>query len=197
MSKTDSQAVFLNVPFDTSYERLLVAQISVLVALGRIPHCVLEIPEEGQGRLNRILKLLQQCPVSIHDLSRVGTPARFNMPFELGIAFALSRINTRHSFIVLEKKRHRLTKTLSDLNGIDPGIHNGSPKGVIACLLSTLGRPAGMPPLNEVDFIYRRLWKAVPELRRTHNRKNIFSRMIFLDLVRAATLLARSKELIN
>jgi len=78
MGETDSQAVFLNVSFDRSYERLFVAQISILVSLGRIPRCVLEIPEEGQGRLHRILGLLQQCPVSIHDLSRVGLPARFS-----------------------------------------------------------------------------------------------------------------------
>src|SRR5438132_838642 len=75
------RSVFLNVPFDEDYERLFVALISALVALGRIPHCVLELPETGQGRLLRILQLISSCPVSIHDLSRAELPARFNMPF--------------------------------------------------------------------------------------------------------------------
>jgi hypothetical protein len=86
------RSVFLNVPFDESYEPLFVALISALVALGRIPRCVLELPEMGSGRLARILQLIRSCSISIHDLSRVGLPVRFNMPFELGIAVALSRI---------------------------------------------------------------------------------------------------------
>src|SRR5438093_5118087 len=87
------RSVFLNVPFDKSYEPLFVGLISALVALGRTPRCVLELPEMGQGRLVRILRLIQSCGVSIHDLSRVGLPVRFNMPFELGIAVALARVN--------------------------------------------------------------------------------------------------------
>ena len=79
----EKRSVFLNVPFDGSYERIFVALISSLIALGRNPRCVLEIPETGQGRLVRILQLIRACPVSIHDLSRVGLPVRFNMPFEL------------------------------------------------------------------------------------------------------------------
>src|SRR5258707_9226459 len=53
-----SRRVFLNVPFDKSYEPLFVALISALVALGRMPHCVLELPERGRGRLVRIIRLL-------------------------------------------------------------------------------------------------------------------------------------------
>ena len=114
------RSVFLNLPFDKSYERLFVAMISALVAIGRTPRCVLEVPEQGDGRLARILHLIRSCSVSVHDLSRVGLPARFNMPFELGIAFTLRRIDGgRHRFVLLEAKGHRLQKTLSDLNGID------------------------------------------------------------------------------
>jgi hypothetical protein len=87
------RSVFLNIPFDTSYEPLFIALISALVAIGRTPRCVLEVPEQGEGRLRRIFDLIRRCHVSVHDLSRVGLPVRFNMPFELGLAFALRRMN--------------------------------------------------------------------------------------------------------
>src|ERR1035441_2238158 len=93
------RGVFLNTPFDKPYERLFVALIGVLVALGRIPRCVLEIPEMGNGRQARILDLMQSCSFSIHDLSRVGLPVRFNMPFELELAFTdrkSTRLNSSH-----------------------------------------------------------------------------------------------------
>ncbi len=118
--EANRRGVFLNVPFDQDSEPQRVALVSALAALGRTPRSVLEVPEQGDGRLVRIFGLMRQCPVSIHDLSRVELPVRFNMPFELGIAFALSRLERSHKFVLLEAKRHRLQKTLSDVNGIDP-----------------------------------------------------------------------------
>ena len=194
--ETRRRSVFLNVPFDLEYEPLFIALISALVALGRIPRCVLELPETGQGRLVRILQLIRSCPVSIHDLSRVELPARFNLPFELGIAVALSRFRRNHKFVVLEAKRHRLDKTLSDLKAIDPLIHGATAQGVISGVLSALGRPSGNPPVEIVIRIHRRLWKAVPPLKRTHGRPNIYSRTIFGELVAGAFLLAEKLDLL-
>jgi hypothetical protein len=127
--EANRRGVFLNVPFDRGYERLFVALISALVSIGRVPHCVLEIPEQGTGRLARTFRLIQDCPASLHDLSRVGRPVRFNMPFELGLAVALSRMERRPKFIILESEQYRLQRTLSDLNGFDPGIHKSSVRG--------------------------------------------------------------------
>jgi len=81
--------VFLNVPFDTAYEPLFITLVGTLIFLKQEPHCVLEVREQGDGRLSRIFELMRRCRQSIHDLSRAGTPARFNMPFELGLACAL------------------------------------------------------------------------------------------------------------
>lgn len=193
---SERRTVFLNVPFDTSYEPLFVALIAALTSLGRVPRCVLELPEEGGGRLQRILQLLRNCPVSIHDLSRSGQPARFNMPFELGIAVALSRIQKGHKFLVLERQRFRLQTTLSDLNGIDPGIHNGTIKGIISCILSQLGKPQGNPSPQAVFQIHQQLWKTVPHLKKSHGRETIFSRPIFGELVGGALILTRKRALI-
>ena len=190
------RSVFLNVPFDKSYEPLFVALISALVALGRTPRSVLEVTEQGDGRLVRILRLIRSCPVSIHDLSRVGLPVRFNMPFELGIAFALARIDRGHKFILLEAERHRLQRTLSDVNGIDPGIHGATVKGIISCVLSLLGKQRENPHPKQVAHIHRQLWKTVPFLKRNHGRSNIYSRAIFDELVAGAFTLAKKDGLI-
>ena len=190
------RSVFLNVPFDKGYERLFVTSIGVLVAIGRIPRCVLEIPETGDGRQARILDLIQSCSLSIHDLSRVGSPVRFNMPFELGIAFTLARTKNNHGFVVLEAERYRLQKTLSDMNEIDPGIHNSTAEGLISCILSGLGKPQGNPAPEMVARICRRLWKTVPPLKQKHRRDTIYSRAIFYELLEVAIELTKNEGLV-
>jgi hypothetical protein len=67
-----------------------------------------------------------------------ATP-RFNMPFELGLAIAFSQ-NSKHEWFVFEARAHRLTKSLSDLNGTDPHIHRDRPDGVLRALASALVR---------------------------------------------------------
>ena len=170
--------------------------ISAIIAIGRTPRCVLEVPEQGDGRLTRIFNLMRSCSVSLHDLSRVGMPVRFNMPFELGIAFALRRIEGRHKFVLLEAKRHRLQRTLSDLNGFDPRIHRGTSAGMISCILCNLAKPRGNPQLHQIERIRRKLWRTVAFLKRNHHRTTIYSRAIFGELVEAAVLLAKSEGLI-
>jgi hypothetical protein len=118
------------------------------------------------------------------------------MPFELGIAFALRRLKGNHKFILLEAKRHRLQKTLSDVNGIDPGIHGRTVTGMISCLLSSLAKPPTNPDPQQIERIRRQLWKGVPVFKRNRHRTNVFSRTIFRDLVEAAVVLARKEGLL-
>jgi len=86
LAAPEGKAVFINAPFDAAYEPLFITLVGMLVFLGQEPYCVLEVREKGEGRLARIIELIRNCRMSIHDLSRVGLPARFNMPFELGLA---------------------------------------------------------------------------------------------------------------
>jgi hypothetical protein len=196
-SELRRRSVFINVPFDHAYEPLFVALISSLVAVGRTPRSVIEVPDQGEGRLKRLLGLIRSCSVSVHDLSRVNTPVRFNMPFELGIAFTLARIERRHKFAVFESQRHRLQRTLSDLNGIDPGIHGGTARGVISCILASLAKPSANPDLTEVRQIHDQLWRAVPALKSKHGRTTIYSKIIFYDLVSAAVVLTTKAGLLK
>jgi hypothetical protein len=81
------QSVFLNIPYDDQFEKLYLAYIVGLTQLGLKVNATLAVP--NQGRLDRIIKLIEESDVSIHDLSRIepsfGIP-RFNMPLELGLA---------------------------------------------------------------------------------------------------------------
>src|SRR3979409_951354 len=86
--------VFLNVPYDPQYGPLFIGMVAALVGLGFIPHCGRESQSGGPDRLRGIFRLLSSCGASIHDLSRMEVSGtlkvpRFNMPFELGIAYAL------------------------------------------------------------------------------------------------------------
>ncbi len=193
-----SRGVFLNVPFDETFEPLFVALVSSVVALGRTPRCVLEIPEDGQGRLVRILSLIRNCRTSIHDLSREEIPARFNMPFEVGIAFALSRLETpRHRFIVMESEKRRLKRTLNDLDGLDALCHENEPQILIARLLSTLGKRHGNPLPRDVITLHQEVWKMAVELKRAHLTSNIYSRALFCELVAGATKRASELRLLK
>lgn len=174
--------VFLNVPFDAGYERLAVAEVAAIVALGRTPRCVLEIPEHGQGRLSRLVGIILECGLSIHDLSRVGTPVRFNMPFELGIACGAAELTGQHKFIVFERIRHRVNRTLSDMNRCDPYIHGGTVGGVLSCVMDGLGTLAGDPPIEKVRLLDTRLWAFARGRKIAHRSDLIFTRAIFRDI---------------
>ena len=190
----DESNVFLNVPYDSGYEPCFLALLSALVALGRVPRCVLEITEAGQGRLVRIMELLARCPVSIHDLSRTGTPPRFNMPFELGMAYGIGALAKRRPLImVLERVPRRLQRTLSDWPAKDAMIHDGKPFGVIVGVLDLLGRPRGNPEPEAVYGHWRELMRVARQVKRSRRQASVFHRSAFLEIVDAALLLAAKR----
>ncbi len=188
--------VFLNVPYDAGYEQNFLALIAALISLGRIPRCAVEEPVLGRNRMARIFKLITSCKVSIHDLCRVTLPPRFNIPFELGIAFTLWKLQG-HKFIVLESKRYRMDVNLSDLKGVDPLVHANSPRKVVSCVLSELGSTGGSPDIEQVMEIFNHLRRVAPKLKRSHKGSKVFYRPIFNALIIAATEQAVAKGLIK
>lgn len=195
------QSVFLNVPYDPEYASLFVALVAGIAGLGCTPHCVLEIPSGGRNRLDRIFDLIASCNASIHDLSRVTLSGvlevpRFNMPFELGMTYTLSQVGS-HSFFVLEEKPFRLQASLSDLNGYDPHIHNGTPAGVLRCLLDCFGTASGTPPLSALESLAKRLARTAFKLQRQYRVDHPFLPHLFKQLAWAATESARSRGLIQ
>jgi len=160
--------------------------------LGLRPRCVLEIAERGEGRLQRISTLLRGCQVSIHDLSRVQTSVingrrvpRFNMPFELGQAVML-RVFQPHDVHVLESTPHRLAQSISDLGGIDPLIHGGSPKLLSRRLLGAFDRKDRQPTLAELESVRSELVRVARDYKRQHDMETILEPDGFRILTSAA-----------
>jgi hypothetical protein len=190
--------VFLNLPYSQSYEKILIALTAAVVAIGRTPALTFKVPEGGQGRLRRIFGLLNSCRVSIHDLSAVGCPVRFNMPFELGLACAIRQKGgrQRHDFIILERTRHRLQRTLSDMNGFDPRIHNGCVRESIRAVLGQLkirGRGLTQPTVSEVFRLHLYLMKVLPALKRIHASRTVFDTSLYDDMLALAWVRARDE----
>ena len=195
----DEKSVFLNIPFDKSYTRLFIALIAGLTALGRKPRCVLEVPS-ASNRLSRVFGLITSCGASIHDLSRVSLYGRlrmprFNMPFELGIAYALSE-QGEHQFFVLEQKPYRLQASLSDLNGHDPHIHHKTQEGVLGCLLDCFGTMWTTPSPEQLTELTRELSQIILKLQRRQKRDHPFYPHLFRQAADAAMELTRRQGLI-
>jgi hypothetical protein len=182
--------VFLNVPYDRGFENLYLAYIAGLSAFGLIPRATLEIPT-SRRRLERILKLIQECPYSIHDLSRVQLDARaprvprFNMPFELGLAVA-QNAGKPETWYICETVLHRISKSLSDLNGTDVRIHRGTVRGVLAALCDIFVRKTRQPSVQEMYRIYLVLRRNLPAIMRRAGAKDPYGARVFRDLVFAA-----------
>ncbi len=189
---------FLNVPYDERYEKLYLAFIAGLCGFGLIPRATVEIAGSPR-RLDRIVSLIRSCRYSFHDLSRVeldrtppSTP-RFNMPFELGLAIALSKSRPQvHQWFVFESVSHRLNKSLSDLDGSDPYIHGETSDGVLRALTNALSRTDKRPTLRELREVYEDLGAGAWKIKRDWGGSLIEARP-FADLVILAGEFARQR----
>src|SRR5882757_8953681 len=92
---------------------------------------------------------------SIHDMSRVeldSTPPptpRFNLPFELGLSVLhANRSPDAHTWFLFESVNWRIQKSLSDLNGTDPYIHDGTVEGVFRELAKAFVRADRQPSVR-------------------------------------------------
>jgi hypothetical protein len=198
-SRRENTDVFINCPFDGQYEPLFLALIAGLSGLGLTPRCVLGIPSGARDRLDRIFRLICQCGSSVHDLScmsgRRGLP-RFNMPFELGLAVAMSLSDTGHRWFLFEARPYRLQRTLSDVNGFDPYIHGGTPRGVLRELANAFITPGRETNVHDLESVYRRLVRLGKLLKRRDRVKLPFAARQFRDLVLAGQHLARESRLL-
>jgi hypothetical protein len=194
--KSRVKSVFLNIPYDAAFEDLFLAYIVGLTQLGLRINAALAVP--NQGRLETIIELIERSDFSIHDLSRVelshGLP-RFNMPVELGLALYRSRITRgKHRIFIFDRKQYQAQRSASDVNGIDPQIHNGTVKGLMTGLRNILRHPGDVTSVPEMLASYRAVQLKLPELRRNAGSKSHFEPAIFQDLTLAA--LVESQRLI-
>ena len=140
MPASPSESVFVNCPFDTQYQPIFDAVVFCVVACGFLPRCTLELTDAAEVRIDKIYGLIDQCDLSIHDISRTEVAnqpyqlPRFNMPLELGIFLGAKRFGGRSSqkrCLILDRAPYRYQRFISDIAGQDIRAHGNSPRLVI------------------------------------------------------------------
>lgn len=135
-----ARSVFINCPFDPDYRPLFRAACFTTLACGYAPRCALDYSDSGAVRFAEIVKMITECDLSIHDISRVELDKasqlpRFNMPLELGADLGLrlegpAKQRSR-KILILDAEPHRYDQTLSDISGMDIEAHGNKVDRVI------------------------------------------------------------------
>ncbi|MGB6729319.1 MAG: hypothetical protein WBE74_25715, partial [Terracidiphilus sp.] len=98
-----------------------------------------------------------------------------------------------HKVFVFESKPYRMQRSTSDISGIDPQIHNKTPKGIMAGLRNIFYQANGTT-VPEMLSSYRAVKRKLSELRRNAGSRSLFEASALKDLVVAA-LVEREKIL--
>lgn len=148
------KSVFINCPYDSEYEIYLDAIFFTVIACGFIPRSAKESGKASVTRMERILHAMYTSTYSIHDLSRYqgsgeALLARFNMPFELGLAISkryLGKKNSMHDWLVIVPEGAPYTQFISDLAGYDLQRYGDNVDALIRSVFTWLMTQPGAHP---------------------------------------------------
>lgn len=181
----DARAVFLNAPYDKAFEPLFLAYMVGLRAFGLIPKATIQIPGSAH-RIDRIVELIHSCDFSIHDLSRVELSIeavpRFNMPFELGLAYHHS-LSGRHSCFIFEEDHKRFEKSLGDLKGIDIYQHAGKAEKLFSELSGALIKEDLIPSVIDMLAVYHLTLDQLPRIYSDAGTNSLFHARVFDEVL--------------
>lgn len=146
-----------------------------------------------------MIGLIESCRYAIHDMSWVvldATPPptpRFNMPFELGLSVLHGmRSPQSHTWFVFESMPYRIQKSLSDLNGTDPYLHDDTIEGVFRELAKAFVRAGQQPSVKQMRSLYDKLTPVMPRILTDAAAVDPFNAHAFRDIVVFTTALAQS-----
>jgi hypothetical protein len=191
MAQYDYQ-VFLNVPFDNRYRKLLHALIFAVQDCGLVARCALEKDDGGQVRVDKLYDIIRDCRFGIHDLSRTTLDTRyrlprFNMPLELGVFLGARRFGNptqrRKSCLILDRDRYRYQIFCSDISGQDVRAHGNDVSQALAVVRNWLqanlstSRPLPSPSMVIARYIECR--HQLPFMCQVENLR--LSELTFLD----------------
>jgi len=142
-SEMYKKSIFINCPFDKNYKAIFHAIIFMALDCGYMPRCAFEADNGTENRLKKIIALIKNCCLGIHDISRTELDKsnrlpRFNMPFELGLFFGARYYGQKeHRFkncLILDSKNFRFQKFISDIAGHDIKIHGNAYQKAISAV---------------------------------------------------------------
>ncbi len=196
-SSNYNNQVFFNCPFDGSYLNMFRAGTFGILDAGFIPRCSLEVDNATQFRLAAIVDIIRDCRYGVHDLSRVELDPqsklpRFNMPFELGVFYAAKHFgSTRQKLkecLVVEKRKYRYQKFLSDIAGIDVSPHQNVQKKLILAIRNWIVTASRRTTIPHGQEIYDRFRTFQAGMRRACRQQAIdYDSMPFVELVNNMT----------
>jgi hypothetical protein len=189
-----SRRVFINCPFDAAHKPIVDALLFTVYDCGFAPSSALEEADSGEVRFSKLMRLIRDCRLGIHDISRTelteldvvnGLP-RFNMPFELGLflrcRYANAKKDASKFYLVLDRGPYRFQKFLSDIAGQDIRSHD-SPFVAIGCVrdwLRTAFVSTSFLGPDEIVCRYEHFKNDLPEL--SEALRLTPDRLIFADM---------------
>ena len=175
-TKAEPKPVFVNCPFDGEYRPLFHAIVFTVVRCGFRPRCALEVNDTAQVRIEKIAKIIGECMIGIHDISRTELDAvnglpRFNMPLELGLYLGARYYggskHRRKACLVMDREQYRYQKFISDIAGQDISAHSDEIERCIGVVRDFLNGHNGRVPLPSGDTLvpeYERFQAALPAI---------------------------------
>ncbi len=175
------KSVFLNVPYDKEFGPLFLAYIVGISGFGLVPRASLE-NQGATHRINHIVDLLHESDWSIHDMSRIDVP-RFNMPFELGLAYHHS-LSGEHTCFIFSVDYNRFEASLSDFKGFDIHQHGNDVSRVFSSLCAAFTSQQLNPTVKDMAAVYELLKDRAPAIledfgSESHLHPSVFSELVF------------------
>lgn len=169
------KSVFVNAPFTDDRRDIFNAIVFSVLACGFTPRCALEIDNAGQARFDKIVALIRDCHLGIHDISYMeldGDLPRFNMPFELGVFLGADRFGPgwvgQKACTIFDREPFRYQRALSDVAGQDIRAHGCEPQQASretrAWLSHHTGRGAQIPGAAAIWTMDREFQAELPDL---------------------------------
>jgi hypothetical protein len=172
---THDRDVFVNCPFDLEYRPLFRGLVFAVHDCGFAARSALEAEDSGEVRVQKIVRIIGECPYAIHDISRVDLDAktglpRFNMPLELGLFLGAKAFgdatNQQKRCIVLDTEQFRYQSFCSDIAGQDIRPHGGRVAAAIEIVrnwLSTVpAQDVVIPSGSVIASRYKQFRAALP-----------------------------------
>jgi hypothetical protein len=182
-----TRAVFLNAPYDKSFEPLFLAYLVGITGFGLVPRATIQIQGSGH-RITCILELIHSCEYSIHDLSRVelspppDSVPKFNMPFELGLAYHHS-LSGNHTCFIFESEYKRFERSLGDLKGVDIYQHKSNVEKLFSELTGALVKENLMPSVRDMLAVYILTTETFPSFCSDAGTETLFHSRVFDDVL--------------
>jgi hypothetical protein len=183
--------VFINCPFDETYQAIFQSIIFTVFDCGYTPRCSLEIEDSSEVRIDKIARVIADCKYGIHDISRTELDKdtnlpRFNMPLELGMFLGAKRFGDdeqgKKACLILDRGPYRYQSFISDIAGQDIQSHKNDDSEAIKVIRNWLRSVSGrvtIPGGKEILRRYHNFKMELPTLCK--KMKLAIDEMIFND----------------